>query len=166
MIDDALIAELDKIQEPGALLAELHRRFGARLAIGTSGQLTGCALIDLAVRSGFKPRVFINDTRRLFPETYELLDALEKRYGLTIERFTPPEPELKAMVAQYCEYLFFDSKERQELCCRVRKVLPNEKALDTLDAWVTGLRADQSKARAGVRRFEVITRGSGPSQRP
>src|SRR5262249_33677303 len=57
-------------------------------------------------------------------------------------------------------------KERQELCCHVRKVLPNEKALDTLDVWVTGLRADQSRARSGVQRFEVIQHGPSSQQRP
>src|SRR5437867_1564194 len=149
MINQSLIEQLEPIQEPGALVAELHKRFGKRMAIGTSGQLTGCALIDMAVKAGIpKPRVFTNDTYRLFPETYELFKALEKRYKIKIERYTPPERELKAMVEQYGEHLFFDSKERQELCCHVRKVLPNRQALDSLDVWITGLRADQSQARA------------------
>src|SRR5690349_3831974 len=135
VIDEKLIQELEPIAEPGALLAELHRRFKDRMAIGTSGQLTGCALIALAVEAGVKPRVFINDTYRLFPETYELLDALEQRFGIKIERFVPPEKELSKMVMENGEFLFFDSKEKQELCCHIRKVLPNEKALDTLDVW-------------------------------
>src|SRR5688572_26591810 len=96
-IDDALIAELNKVAEPGALMAELHKRFGQRLAIGTSGQLTGTVLIDLAVKAGVKPRVFTNDTLRLFPETYELFDAIERKYGLKIERFGPPADKLKQM---------------------------------------------------------------------
>src|SRR4029077_15159715 len=133
LINDALIAELEKITEPGPLLAELDRRFPKRMAIGTSGQLTGCALIDLAVQAKIKPRVFTNDTLRLFPETHELFDALEKKYKLKIERFKPDPEDVKAMVEAYGEYLFFDSKERQEFCCHVRKVLPNNKALDTLD---------------------------------
>jgi phosphoadenosine phosphosulfate reductase len=168
MIDQALINELERLQESGLLMAELHRRFGGRMAIGTSGQLTGCALIDLAVKTGVKaPRVFTNDTYRLFPETYQLFEALEKHYGFKIERFAPPEKELKAMVEEYGEHLFFDSKERQELCCYVRKVLPNNKALDTLDVWITGLRADQSKSRAAsVNRFEIIEHTQDGKTRP
>lgn len=155
-IDDALIAELEKIVEPGALIAALVKRFGARAAIGTSGQLSGVALIDMAVSAGVKPRVFTADSLRLFPETYELLAELEKRYGLKIERYAPDSTELESMVNEYGEFLFFDSKERQELCCRIRKVHPNQKALNTLDVWINGLRADQSSFRANTKKFQVI----------
>jgi phosphoadenosine phosphosulfate reductase len=167
-INEALIAELEKIEEPGALIAALVKRFGARAAIGTSGQLSGVALIDMAARAGVKPRVFTVDTRRLFPETYELFGELEKRYGLKIERFAPDATELESMVNEYGEFLFFDSKERQELCCRVRKVHPNQKALNTLDVWINGLRADQSSFRAAnARKLQVIEhheRGSGATR--
>src|SRR5688572_17264923 len=113
VIDSSLIQSLEPIQEPGALLAELHRLFGARMAIGTSGQLTGCALIDLAFKAGFTPRVFTNDTLRLFPETYELFGALERHYNFTIERYAPPADVLSRMVEKHGEYLFFDTKAKQ-----------------------------------------------------
>ena len=166
MIDAALIAELEKIAEPGPLMAELEKRFPKRIAIGTSGQLTGCALIDLAVQSKLKPRVFTIDTLRLFRETYELFEALENRYRIRIERYTPSEKDLDPMIKQYGEYLFFDSKERQELCCNIRKVLPNERALDTVDVWITGLRADQSRARAETSRFQIIQHSAPGGLRP
>lgn len=165
MINEGLIAELDKITEPGPLIAELDRRFPRRAAIGTSGQLTGCALIDLAIQAGVKPRVFTVDTFRLFPETYELFTALEKRYGIKIERFVPQPKDLDPMIQEHGEYLFFDGKEKQELCCHIRKVLPNEKALDTLDIWLTGLRADQSQSRSNVSRFEIIQHNASNGKR-
>ena len=62
------------------------------------------------------------------------------------------------MVAEHGEYLFFDSKEKQELCCRLRKVFPNERALRGLDVRVTGLRADQSPLRRGTPRLEIVER--------
>jgi phosphoadenosine phosphosulfate reductase len=162
LINEALIAELDKIGEPGPLLAELNRCFPGRMAIGTSGQLTGCALIDLAVKAKVKPRVFTVDTLRLFSETYDLFEALKKKYRIVIENFQPDPNALDAMVKEHGEYLFFDSKEKQEHCCRIRKVLPHEKALDTLDVWITGLRADQSKARANTGRFQIIQHNDRP----
>jgi phosphoadenosine phosphosulfate reductase len=165
-IDEALIKELESIQEPGVLLGALDKKFPKRMAIGTSGQLSGSALIELAVQAGVKPRVFTNDTLRLFPETYALFDAVEKRYGLKIERFVPPEKELKRMVEQHGEYLFFDSKDKQEYCCYVRKVLPNALALNSLDVWVTGLRRDQSGSRAQVSRFEIIRHEQDGKTRP
>jgi phosphoadenosine phosphosulfate reductase len=152
----AWMKELEGLSDPRALLTNLHERFGDRLAIGTSGQLTGTVLIDLCVGAGFKPRVFTNDTLRLFPETVAFFQQLEKKYGLSLERFTPDPGVLEEMVSAYGEYLFFDSKERQELCCRVRKVLPNERALKTLDVWVTGLRWDQSPGRAKTPRLQVV----------
>src|SRR5579864_509162 len=120
-MDASLIVELEKIVEPGALLFELHKRFGKRMAIATSGQPTDTALIALAVKAGVQsPRVYTTDTHRLFPETYAYYETLEKFFNLKIERFTPPEKELSRMVEQHGEYLFFDSKEKQEYCCHVR----------------------------------------------
>jgi phosphoadenosine phosphosulfate reductase len=167
-INQSVIKDFDSIQEPGALLAQLHKRFGDRMAIATSGQPTDTAIIALAVKAGVKkPRVYTTDTQRLFPETYAYFDQLEKFFGIKIERFAPPDKELKQMVAQHGEFLFFDTKEKQEFCCYVRKVLPNKKALDSLDVWVTGLRRDQSVSRAGLPRLEIIEHTSADdSKRP
>lgn len=155
VIDQNLVNELAKISDPKDLMKELFTRFGKRAAIGTSGQLTGSVMIDLACNSGVKPRVFTIDTLRLFKETYELFDAVEKKYDIKVERFQPDPKKLQAMVSEHGEYLFFDSKAKQEMCCDLRKVEPNERALDTVDIWLTGLRAEQSKARAGTAKFEI-----------
>jgi phosphoadenylyl-sulfate reductase (thioredoxin) len=159
----SLIKELDSIQEPGPLLADLHQRFGDRMAIATSGQPTDTAIIALAVKAGVaKPRVYTTDTHRLFPETYAYFQTLEKFFGIKIERFVPPEKELSKMVERHGEFLFFDSKDKQEYCCHVRKVLPNQMALETMDVWVTGLRRDQSASRAQLPRMEIIEHASRP----
>jgi len=156
-INPSLIGELEKISEPGALLAQLHQRFGDRMAIATSGQPTDTAIIALEMKAGIKsPRVYTTDTHRLFPETYAYFETLENLFKIRIERFLPPERELMRMIDQHGEYLFFDSKDKQEYCCHVRKVLPNLKALETLDVWVTGLRRDQSASRAQLPRLEII----------
>jgi phosphoadenosine phosphosulfate reductase len=158
-INEATIQSLESLQDPQALIGEIFRRFGERAAIGTSGQLTGVVMIDLAIKAGCKPRVFTIDTLRLFPETYQLFDAIEQKYGLKVEKVGPDPKKLEAMVKEHGEYLFFDSKQKQELCCHLRKVEPNERILGTLDVWLTGLRADQSKARAATSRFEIIPHG-------
>lgn len=163
MINSQLVQELSRITDPGALFAELHKRFGERMAIATSGQPTDTAIVALAVKAGVrKPRVYTTDTLRLFPETYAYFDTLEKFFGMTIERIKPPEKELTQMVQQHGEFLFFDSKDKQEYCCTVRKVLPNEQVLNGLDVWVTGLRRDQSAARAQLPRLEIIAHQQRP----
>ncbi|MDX1387232.1 MAG: phosphoadenosine phosphosulfate reductase family protein, partial [bacterium] len=148
VINDALIADLEKLEDPQELIGEVFRRFGDRAAIGTSGQLTGVAMIHMAVAAGQKPRVFTIDTLRLFPQTYELFDKIEEKYGIRVEGIRPDQSRLDKMLDEHGEYLFFDSKEKQELCCQIRKVEPNERVLGTLDVWLSGLRSDQSTARA------------------
>jgi phosphoadenosine phosphosulfate reductase len=158
-INDSLIAELEKLEDPQELIGEVFRRFGDRAAIGTSGQLTGVTMIHMAVAAGVKPRVFTIDTLRLFPQTYELFDRIEEKYGIHVEGIRPDPERLNKMLDEHGEYLFFDSKEKQELCCHIRKVEPNERVLATLDVWLSGLRSDQSAARAGTKRFEVLLKG-------
>ena len=158
-LSDSLVEELSLIQEPQALIQQIFSKFGDRAAIGTSGQLTGSVMIDLAVKAGLKPRVFTIDTLRLFSETYQLFENLEKKYQISIERVQPDPKKIKTMIAEHGEYLFFDSKEKQECCCHLRKVEPNEKVLDTLDVWLTGLRTDQSSARANTARFQWVEHG-------
>lgn len=158
-INQSLIQKLESIESPENLLKEVFAQFGNRAAVGTSGQLTGVVMIDLAIKAGVKPRVFTIDTLRLFKETYELFDEIEKKYDLRIERAQPDLMKLKKMIDEQGEYLFFDSKEKQEYCCFLRKVEPNERILETLDVWFTGLRADQSKQRASTSRFELIYHG-------
>ncbi|MDO8519379.1 MAG: phosphoadenylyl-sulfate reductase [Deltaproteobacteria bacterium] len=157
MMDQKLIDDLEKITDPQKLIGEIYKRFGNRAAIGTSGQLTGVVMIDMAVQLGMKnPRIFTIDTLRLFPETYALFDMLEKKYKIKIERVTPDAGKIGEMVSEHGEYLFFDSKAKQERCCFLRKVEPNERALKTVDVWLTGLRRDQSVRRSETSRFEII----------
>ena len=155
-VTPTLITELEKITNPSELFRTVFDRFKDRAAIGTSGQLTGSVMIDMACQTGLKPRVFTIDTLKLFPETYSLFEAVEKKYDIQVEKIRPPELPLQKMIAEHGEYLFFDTKEKQELCCHIRKVLPNDEVLKGLDVWFTGLRSDQSKARSSTSRFEII----------
>lgn len=164
-VSPALVKELRSIAEPTVLLKTLFDRFGDRMAIATAGQLTESVIMALCVEAGFKPRVFTVDTGRLFPETLELFAQTEKKYGLKIERFLPDPQAVAALVSEKGEYLFFDSKENQELCCRLRKVVPNERALRGLDVWVTGLRADQSPSRGATPRMEIVEREEDGNRR-
>lgn len=142
--------------EPDALLGWAQAQFGERAAIVTSFQNTGCVMIDMAHRAGLGMRVATVDTLRLPPETYDLMDRIEAHYGIAIERFQPDPDRLKRMVAQHGEFLFFDSKPKQEHCCSIRKVEPNNRILDTLDLWITGLRRDHSATRQDTGRAEVV----------
>ena len=149
-------------EAPQEILFSLFKRFKERAAIVTSGQLSGMVLIHLAAENGLPFRVCTLDTLRLFPETYDFLNQVESRYGIEIEQIQPDPQEVQEMVAQHGEYLFFDSKAKQEYCCNIRKVRPMQRLLESLDVWVTGLRRDQSEARKQLRKAEIISSATHP----
>jgi phosphoadenylyl-sulfate reductase (thioredoxin) len=126
------------------LLRYAFERYGARAAIGTSLQKTGIVTIDIASRLGLPLRVFFIDTLLNHDETYALLEEVERRYGITVERFQPDPADLARLHGQYGGSPHFFSREE---CCRVRKTQPLERALGTLDVWIAGLRRDQSAFR-------------------
>lgn len=154
-ITSEILEKLNAMDAEG-LIKWAFDNFGKRAAIGTSFQLTGSVIIDMAARQLKDFRVFTIDTLRLHPETYEIIDVVEKRYKICVESFKPDPYTLKSMVERFGEYLFFTDKAKQEYCCEVRKVQPNKRALKTLDVWITGLRRDQSDYRKRVPNAEVV----------
>jgi len=158
-LKDTTIEELNGM-EAEALIGWAFDNFGARAAIGTSFQLTGSVIIELASRvTNNDFRVFTIDTGRLHPETLDMISKVEDRYGIKVERFTPDAEKVASMVERFGEYLFFIDKAKQEYCCKVRKVEPNRRALASLDVWITGLRRDQSGFRQDVEKVEVVSEG-------
>lgn len=123
--------------------------FGQSLALASSFGAEDVVLIDMASRDS-KFRVFTLDTDFLFPETYALIDQIEARYGLAVER-TRSELTPEAQAAQYGPALW---ASRPDACCQLRKVEPLKKKLADLAAWVTGVRRDQAPTRANTRKLE------------
>jgi phosphoadenosine phosphosulfate reductase len=91
------------------------------------------------------------DTGRLFPETYNVWQATEERYGTRIRAYYPEADAVRAMVADSGINGFYYSKDARIGCCEVRKVGPLKRALAGAVAWMVGLRADQSRQRSSVR---------------
>lgn len=141
-------------REPEAILAWAAETFGDRIAFATSLGAEDQVLADLISRIEPKPAVFTLDTGRLFPETYDLLDRTEQRYRLGIKVMFPEAADVEHMVSTHGVNLFRTSVTARKRCCEVRKVAPLRKALNGLDAWITGLRREQSVARASVAAIE------------
>lgn len=125
------------------VLAWTWETFGARAAIGTSFQGSGLVIIDHAVKLGLRFPVFTVDTGLLFPETYELKKRLEDHFGIEIEGLQP-EQTVEEQAATYGGELW---KTNPDTCCAMRKVLPLQKKLASLDVWITGVRRNQSDTR-------------------
>jgi phosphoadenosine phosphosulfate reductase len=125
-------------------------RFGNKAAIASAFGAEGMVLIDIASRVLPDFRVFTLDTEFLFPETYDLMETVEERYGIKIERvrsaFTPEEQERLRGLALW-------SRDPDQ-CCTLRKIEPLRKKLAELHAWITAIRRDQTAARSSARKVE------------
>ena len=124
--------------------------FGPRFAVVTSFQKEGMVLVDMAARMSAAVRVITLETGRLPDETLAMMDKVEARYGLRVERIRPDEGEVDRMVSAHGEDLFRKEVVLRKLCCQVRKVRPLDGALKGVDAYAVGLRRGQAESREGV----------------
>ncbi|MEO0382398.1 MAG: phosphoadenylyl-sulfate reductase [Pseudomonadota bacterium] len=115
-------------------------------SLGLEDQL----ITSLVADHGRAIQVVTLQTGRLFPETLELLETTEQRYSLAIKRFEPDTRDVDTYVSTYGLNGFYESVEARKACCHARKVVPLAKALDGADAWITGLRRDQSDNRKAI----------------
>ncbi len=144
--------EVDENSPTEQLIAWSLERFTDRnMVLTTSFGMEGCALLDMFARSQKPLAVVYVDTMFFFKETYELRDRLIERYPhLKFEnRGTALAPEQQEAI--YGPELW---KRNPDLCCKIRKVDPMHEVMKEADVWITGLRRDQSKARANLRVME------------
>src|ERR1035437_8350892 len=135
---------------PQRVLTWAFETFGNRVAISSAFGAEGMVLIDMASRVREHFRLFTIDTEFLFPETYNLMDRIEEKYGIAIEKvysvLSPEEQERTHGAA-----LWGRDPDR---CCNLRKVEPLRRKLSDLSAWITSIRRDQTSVRSSARRVE------------
>lgn len=134
------------------------REFAPSLAVLTSLQREGVVIIDLVQQIAPGTPVMTIDTGRLPNATLRIMEQIESRYGIAVERLRPEPAEVSAMTAAYGADLFRDSVPQRMLCCNIRKVRPLARRLETVAAYFTGLRRSQSASRAGVEVFDRTSR--------
>src|SRR5438445_8154383 len=120
-------------------------QFPGRVALACSFQKEESVLLDLLFGIEPKARVFAIDTHYLFPETYELWREVEQRYETKVEVFEGPSRE--DLAASHGDELW---DREPDLYLAIAKVEPLVRALGGLDAWITGIRRDQSPTRANA----------------
>jgi thioredoxin-dependent adenylylsulfate APS reductase len=121
-----------------------------RIALVASFQAEASVLIDMASTIAGELDVVTLDTGRLPEETFEIMDRLRVRYGFRLHVVTPDPDDVAALVQGSGPNLFYESVALRHACCEVRKTRPLERALHGYDAWITGLRRDQSATRAAT----------------
>ena len=94
--------------------------------------------------------IFVLETGMLHPETLALLERLKATSRAPVEVFTPVNESVVEFVAREGKDAMYKSIALRKGCCHIRKMEPLARALVGKDAWITGLRREQSGARADV----------------
>jgi len=135
-------------------LAWAAERFAPRISLATGFGAEGCVLVEMIGRRRLPIDVFTLDTGLLFPETYLLWRELESRYGVSIRAVRPAETVFEQESSQGPRLW----ERNPDLCCERRKLAPLRGELAKLDAWVTGIRRDQTADRATAAAVELDAR--------
>jgi phosphoadenosine phosphosulfate reductase len=136
-------------------LAAARRAIEGPIVFTTSFGIEDQAIAHAIFAQGLAIEVATLDTGRLFAETYEVWTATERRYGVRIRGHFPDRTAVEALIARDGIAGFRSSIAARHDCCAVRKVEPLGRALQGAAAWITGLRAAQSRDRAATTFAEI-----------
>jgi phosphoadenosine phosphosulfate reductase len=146
-----------KLAQTTALLQQAARDY-APLSAGESplvSQASSLGAEDMVITHlinslGLNIGVFVLETGQLHAQTLALLARLQASSRAKVEVFKPEPQAVIQFVAREGEQAMYRSIELRKACCHIRKMEPLERALAGKQAWITGLRREQSGARAEV----------------
>lgn len=136
--------------------ADAHR---GHVVQATSLGVEGMVITDLIARHSLPVVVATLDTGALHAETRALIDRIEQRYGLRVERHGPSPEATLQFVRRHGPHAMRQSVDLRRACCALRKLEPMERLLAGHRAWITGLRRSQSEDRSEVPFEETDHRG-------
>ena len=121
-----------------------------KVALSSSLAAEDQVLTDLMLKENKNATIFTLDTGRLHPETYDVMDATNLKYGVKIDVFFPLNEKVQELYQTQGINGHYESIENRKNCCNIRKIEPLKRALKGLDVWITGLRAAQSVTRVDM----------------
>ncbi len=140
----------ERLAETVALLQKAVRDFGPGVLQSTSLGAEDMVITDLIARHALPISIATLDTGKLHAETLALIPAIEQRYALKVEVFSPVQEAVVHFVKKNGEKAMYESLDLRKACCAVRKLEPLSRMLAGRSAWITGLRREQSSNRAEV----------------
>ena len=132
--------------EPREVIRWASERFGDRLTMATAFGPEGCVILHWIAEVAPSMHVFNLDTGYQFQETLELRDRIEQRYGIRV-RLEQPESTVAEYERTHGGPLYRTDPNR---CCGDRKITVVRRVLAGFDAWMSGIRRDQSPDRAAA----------------
>jgi len=142
---------------PEELLRFFIDKCNNKIALSSSLSMEDQVLTDMLLKIDRNTKIFALDTGRLFPETYDLIHKTNSRYKIKIQIFFPDKYEVEEMVNKKGINLFYESVENRKECCGIRKINPLSRAFQGLEAWICGLRHEQSDDRKTTELVESDT---------
>lgn len=138
-----LVAQLKQIRD-GYSSVTFANSFGAEDMV----------LTDVIARYVPEISIFTLDTGRLPAETYEVMEQTLDKYDIPIKPLFPAREDVEQYIGKYGPNGFYKSIEARKACCGVRKVALLKQELAQHDAWITGLRRQQSTTREDMQLSE------------
>jgi len=132
----------------------LARIFPGKVLFTTSFGMEDQVIAHIIFDNNLPIKVVTLDTGRLFPETYKVFNETLKKYQKSIQVYFPDYVEVEMMVTEKGPFSFYRSKEDRMECCRIRKVIPLNRALNGMRIWISGIRASQSDDRSKMEWLE------------
>lgn len=148
--------------EAKEILEYFINEYKDKTALSSSLGAEDQVLTDLMLKIDKSSNIFTLDTGRLHPETYDVMDATNLKYGVKINVLFPLNDNVQKLYQIQGINGHFESIENRKRCCEIRKIEPLKRALKPIKVWITGLRASQSVTRVSMNvvewdeNFEVI----------
>jgi phosphoadenosine phosphosulfate reductase len=128
-------------------MSKLVSLFPEKVIFTTSLGIEDQVITYIIFKNNLDIKVATLDTGRLFPQTYDVLSSTTIRYNKKIDIYFPEYESIEKMVTEKGPLSFYQSVENRKECCRLRKVVPLNRALKGMECWISGIRADQSDDR-------------------
>ncbi len=138
-----------------ALLREAAQAHHGRIVQATSLGVEGMVITDLIARHHLPVVVATLDTGALHAQTTTLISRIETHYGIQVERYGPRPQSVIQFVRNHGALAMREHVDLRKACCALRKLEPMERLLAGHEAWITGLRREQSEHRADVPFHEI-----------
>lgn len=135
-------------------LDKLVSIFPGRIIFTTSFGIEDQVITHKIFSENLDIKVVTLDTGRLFPETYEVFSQTLIKYKKKINVYFPDYLPVEKMVTEKGPFSFYESIENRKECCKLRKVVPLNRALAGMECWISGIRASQSDNRSTMSDLE------------
>ena len=139
----------EKLAETQALLQRAAKEFSPVTQASSLGA-EDVVITHLINSLQLRIPVFVLDTGALHHETLALLERTQAHSQTDIHVYRPEQLSVLHFIRKEGQDAIFKSMEQRKACCHIRKMGPLARALQGQRAWITGLRKEQSQARADV----------------